>query len=312
MLLSIFGYVVYATLGFIKKEVFMLKKLIFCGIVVAVTLNFIGHGEETVKAGGVKLTEKDEFTLAAYVRCSRKSDDKVFGHLADYLSEATGYKIKYIKVKSEDEFLRKLRDTDFAVQHSFALWVLNKKNIDHNHEPIAIATNFDEGKPEDRGTIVTRADSDIRTINDLRGKTFLFGSKHNSPKFFSAYMTFKDAGIDINKDLKSYEYGGACKDNSKRVFDGEFDACVTGTWFKISGKKHPYFTDLRLLFETKRVPMHIFSASKKNDKKIVKEIKKALLKWKIKNQFIRGFVELSGNEFAEIGENVKKYDVPIF
>jgi len=290
----------------------MLKKLIISGIVVAVTLNFIGYGEETVKAEGANLTEKGEFSLAAYVRCSRKSDDKVFGLLADYLSEATGYKIKYIKAKSEDEFLRKLRDTDFAVQHSFALWILNKKNVDHNHEPIAIATNFDEGKPEDRGTIVVKANSDIRGINDLRGKTFLFGAVHNGPKFFSPYMTFKDAGIDIDKDLKSYEFGKACKDNSKRIFNGEFDACVTGTWFKISGRKLPYFTELRLLFQTKRVPQHIFTASIKIDKKIVKEIKKALLKWEAMDEFIRGFVELSGNELTEIGENVKKYGVPIF
>ena len=46
----------------------MLKKLVISGIIVAVTLNFIGHGEETVKAEGVNLTEKDEFNLADYVR----------------------------------------------------------------------------------------------------------------------------------------------------------------------------------------------------------------------------------------------------
>jgi phosphonate transport system substrate-binding protein len=290
----------------------MLKKLVISSIIVAVTLNFSSHGVETVKAGGVNITEKGEFSLAAYVRCSRKSDNKVFGLLADYLSVATGYKIKYIKAKSEDEFLRKLRDIDFAVQHSFSLWILNKKNVDHNHEPIAISTNFDEGQPEDRGTIVVKANSDIRGINDLRGKTFLFGSKHNSPKFFSPYMTFKDAGIDIDKDLKSYEFGGACKDNAKRVFNGEFDACVTGTWFKISGRKQPYFTELRLLFQTKRVPQHLFTASKKIDKKIAKKIKKALLKWEATDEFIRGFTELSGNELNEIGENVKKYGVPIY
>ena len=90
MLLRTFGHVVYATFGFIKKEMSMLKKLIISGIVVAVTLKFIGYGEETVKAEGANLTEKGEFSLAAYVRCSRKSDDKVFGLPADYLSEATG------------------------------------------------------------------------------------------------------------------------------------------------------------------------------------------------------------------------------
>ncbi len=39
----------------------MFKKLIIIGIIVAVTLIFISYGEETVKAGGVKLPEKGEF-----------------------------------------------------------------------------------------------------------------------------------------------------------------------------------------------------------------------------------------------------------
>jgi ABC-type phosphate/phosphonate transport system substrate-binding protein len=279
---------------------------------VACILNLFGHEEYAVKAEEVTIAKKGEYNLAAYVRCSRKSDDKVFGLLSDYLSTVTGYKIEYVKSKSEDDFLRKLKDTDFAIQHSFAFWVLNHKKVDHNHTPVAITTNFDENKPEDRGTIVVRSNSNIRTMDDLRGKTFLFGAKHNTPKFFSPYMTFIDAGIDIEKDLKRYEFGGSCKDNSRRIFKGEFDACVTGAWFVISGKKQPYFNDLKLLFDTKRVPQHLFTVSNEIDHKIVEKVKKALLEWKIKNQFICGFTELSGNELTGIGENVKKYGVPIF
>lgn len=290
----------------------MLKFLSITSISVIISLIFIFHEVESVKAEDINTTGKDDFILAAYVRCSRQSDDKVFGLLSKYLSEATGYRIKYIKVKSENDFLSKLRDVDFAVQHSFAFWVLNNKKVDHNHKPIAISTSFDEGKPDDRGTIVVRADSDISTINDLRGKTFLFGSKHNTPKFFSPYMTFIDAGIDIDKDLKRYAFGSACKDNSKRIFEGEFDACVTGYWFKISGNKLPFFNELKLLFQTKRVPQHLFTVSNRIDMNIVGNIKNALLEWEIKNQFISGFTELSGNELTEIGENVTKYKVPIF
>jgi hypothetical protein len=72
----------------------MLRILKISGIIVACIINLLGHEEYAVKAEEVTIAKKSEYNLAAYVRCSRKSDDKVFGLLSDYLSTVTGYKIK--------------------------------------------------------------------------------------------------------------------------------------------------------------------------------------------------------------------------
>lgn len=80
-----------------------------------------------------------------------------------------------------------------------------------------------EGKPYHRAVIITRADSDLKSIEDLKGRTFAFGDRRSTSSHIIPRAMLKQAGIDI-KDLKYYNYLGHHDDVVKAVLNGEFDA----------------------------------------------------------------------------------------
>jgi phosphonate transport system substrate-binding protein len=71
--------------------------------------------------------------------------------------------------------------------------------------------------------IITRADSDIKTVGDLRGRTFAFGDVKSTSSHIIPRAMLKDAGIDI-EDLQYYSYLGHHDDVGRAVVKGDFDA----------------------------------------------------------------------------------------
>jgi methyl-accepting chemotaxis protein len=80
-----------------------------------------------------------------------------------------------------------------------------------------------EGKPYHHTVIITKADSDIRSVEDLKGRTFAFGNIHSTSGHIIPRSMLKDAGIDIDQ-LQYYNYFGHHDDVAKAVLKGDFDA----------------------------------------------------------------------------------------
>lgn len=243
----------------------------------------------------------------------------MFSPLVDYLSEETGLDIKLVVVETEKEFDETVKEVDFTLQDAFSVYIHDKKIA--ALYPLVIAVS-EKGESEERGAIIVRADSDIKSISDLRGKTFLFGSAHNAPKFLAAFVTLKKSGVDPDNDLKSYDLGGDCSDNAMSVFLGEYDAGAVCRDFvdgKEGKKKFNFETDLRVVADTVPVPNWMLTASENVDKDTVEKVKKALLKISPESSLAQevleetewgGFVRYS-DELNKTDELVEKYTVPI-
>ncbi len=75
--------------------------------------------------------------------------------------------------------------------------------------PLVVAVQRMTGKSHYRSTIIARYDSDIRTIEDLKGKTFAFVDPiSTSGSLYPKYM-LKSRGFDIAKDFKTTYYAGS-------------------------------------------------------------------------------------------------------
>ena len=75
--------------------------------------------------------------------------------------------------------------------------------------------------------IITRADSGIKKLEDLRGKTFAFGdSLSTSGNIFPRKM-FKERGIDPVRDFKQVLYSGGHDATVLAVLNGKVDAGAT-------------------------------------------------------------------------------------
>lgn len=79
-----------------------------------------------------------------------------------------------------------------------------------------------QGKPYHRAAIIVRADSGIKRVSDLRGKTFAFVSPKSATGHIAPLATLKDAGIMVDA-LRSYEFLGSHDKVAEAVLNGAID-----------------------------------------------------------------------------------------
>jgi phosphonate transport system substrate-binding protein len=75
--------------------------------------------------------------------------------------------------------------------------------------------------------IITRADSSIQTLDDLRGKTFAFGDALSTTGNIFPRKMFKERGIDPVRDFKQILYSGGHDATVLAVLNGKVDAGAT-------------------------------------------------------------------------------------
>lgn len=237
--------------------------------------------------------------------------------IVDYLNVATKLHIELAVTESYEDFsdLQKKRNVDFVIQDAFSTYLINQQA---KLVPVACVIS-PKGELYDPGFFVVRADSEIKRLSDLKGRTLLFGPKANAAKYLAAYILLKKSQIDVEKDL-TYEFGGTCPHNAMSVFLGEHDAgLVCGLYMAQPNKRFNFETDLRVIAQTGDWPPYwIVSASKKSDEIVMNNVKDALLELDMKNPKThevlsickwKGFTKYSG-EIDIVEKLVKKYAVP--
>ena len=84
-----------------------------------------------------------------------------------------------------------------------------------------------KGSPYYYAAIITRADSGIKSLEDLRGKTFAFGDPLSTSANVFPRKMFHDHGIDPVRDFKQILYAGGHDATVLAVLNGKVDAGAT-------------------------------------------------------------------------------------
>jgi len=84
-----------------------------------------------------------------------------------------------------------------------------------------------KGNPYYYAAIITRADSGIKKLEDLRGKTFAFGDPLSTSANVFPRKMFHDRGIDPVRDFKHILYSGGHDATVLAVLNGKVDAGAT-------------------------------------------------------------------------------------
>jgi len=80
-----------------------------------------------------------------------------------------------------------------------------------------------EGAPVYFSYIITAPESSISTVEDIKGKSFGFGSKDSTSSHLIPRLELKKSGIDVT-DLKEYPYHDTHSEVIDKVLSGELDA----------------------------------------------------------------------------------------
>lgn len=206
---------------------------------------------------------------------------KKFYPLAVFLQNEIGSKVVIQVPKDRDELFHLINSgkTDFVYQPP-QVYV----QLEEHYKKSEILTGLSlRGERKQHGLLIVRSDSNIRRIADLRGKTLLFGQEFSTTKTVAGKALLQRHGINYQKDLREYRYGGSCEEVALNVYLNAADAGFVCDHLSLNLKLPTPKTlpippnSLRVIAETEACPTWIFSAVKSADAPTVSAVIRALL-----------------------------------
>ena len=128
----------------------------------------------------------------------KEKNDATYRPLAEHLSRQLGRPVKLYTVDTWEGLAKSLAngETDIALMGPWGYVLAN-----HVAGAQAVASILYDGKPEYYAIMVTHPKSGIRSIADLKGRTFAFGDKGSTSGYLIPYHHFQKNGIDPDKYL---------------------------------------------------------------------------------------------------------------
>ena len=123
----------------------------------------------------------------------RDKNDSTYKPLANYLAAKLGRAIELRTVDTWEGLAKSLAngETDLALMGPWGYVLAN-----HEAGAQAISTILYDGKPEYFALMITHPDSGIKSVQDLKGRTFAFGDKGSTSGYLIPLHYFMTQGIN--------------------------------------------------------------------------------------------------------------------
>jgi len=164
--------------------------------------------------------EEQIITFGFDRRLEPKEDVKMYVSFLRYLERETGYRFK-LHVSSRDGGV--VRDLGIGVVQFAAIGTLSYLQARQRYGVRMLVRGLNaEGKGEYQAIIFTRPDSDIQSIEDIRGRSFAFGARTSTQGHLLPRLMLAEVGIEL-ADLKAFEYTGSHADCANAVISGRYE-----------------------------------------------------------------------------------------
>jgi phosphonate transport system substrate-binding protein len=133
----------------------------------------------------------------------REKNDATYRPLAQHLAQKLGRAVELRTVDTWEGLAKSLAngETDIALMGPWGYVLAN-----HVAGAQVVSTIEYDGKPEYFAIIVTHPDSGVKTMADLKGKTFAFGDKGSTSGYLIPLHHFMSQGIDPDKYFSKVLY----------------------------------------------------------------------------------------------------------
>ena len=143
-----------------------------------------------------------------------------FNNLAEYLSEETGFEVRYVPQADYAAVVTSFKQGDIHLAWYGGLTGVQARLAVPDAEAIA-------QRPRDaefHSVFVAAPDSGITELADLQGKSITFGSESSTSGHLMPRSFLNDAGIDVEQDLSSISFSGSHDRTWRLVEAGSYDA----------------------------------------------------------------------------------------
>jgi methyl-accepting chemotaxis protein len=145
---------------------------------------------------------------------------KRFSPLVNYLGQRIG---KKVELKVAPDFETAVRDIGEGVTQLCYMTPSTYIEAHRKYGTELLVKFLRDGKPFQHSVIISKADSNIEFVRQLKGRSFAFGDMHSTSSHIVPRGMLLKEGIDL-KDLSYYNFLGHHDDVVKAVLNGEFDA----------------------------------------------------------------------------------------
>lgn len=144
--------------------------------------------------------------------------------LAEMLGESLGQPVKEFTATNYVGVVEGLGSgqVDFGIIPPFAYALAHKES----DAEVILTTVDDDGTTGYHSIIMVRKDSDINTIEDLKGKNVAFVDPSSTSGYLFPGAYLKENGIDLEKDI-NYQYSGGHDKSLQLLLNGDVDAIAT-------------------------------------------------------------------------------------
>lgn len=211
----------------------------------------------------------EELVLSVHPFLPAKEVIAKFTPLANYLTKQLGVKVTVRVGASYDEHIQAIGkdQVDLAYMGPASYVSLVNK---YGKKPTLARIEMD-GKPTFHGYIVTRKDSAIKTLQDLKGKSFAFGDPKSTMSYVVPHFMLAEAGV-ITDDSVEHPFLGTHKNVALGVLSGDYaaGAMKPAVFRKFEAK------GLRVLAVSPEISEHVFVSRANLPEKTVNALRKAM------------------------------------
>jgi len=206
---------------------------------------------------------------------------EMMSKLLQYLSEKTGQTFTQVFPKSYDDHLAMCKAGEVDVSYSNPIDYIKiapkAGTRPTGFTPLVIAVLPPPEGAEYWGIIITRNDSGIEKVEDLKGKKGMFIAPSAVGGYLAQVAYLKDKGIDAKKDLDMIEAPGQKQDKAvMAVYNREVDYAFVRNEAVDITKDRIDITQIKTIVETPKVPQWVIATSATLDAALATKIQQAL------------------------------------
>jgi phosphonate transport system substrate-binding protein len=229
------------------------------------------------KKSAIKKADLPTYKIGYMICNSRKETNSRFKPFTAYLSKKLGVNFEMEAIDTTD-FTKKIDSLDFTHTNSLLYIMMNR----YNGVEVLATEMKDSLGSKSQGVIMTLKKSPIKKIEDLRGKTMIFGPTLAPTGFMSEVDILLKHGLDPDKDLAFYTVPRGSDKHEKVVYGVLFERYDAGALpiadlENMAADNKISMDDFRILDKGVIIPYCNFAVSQRVDEAFAQKFKEAVI-----------------------------------
>lgn len=211
----------------------------------------------------------DELILSVHPFLPANEVKTRFSPLADYLAEQIGIKVTVRVGAGYDEHIQAIGKDQVDLAYMGPASYVTLVN-QYGNKPTLARIEM-EGKATFHGYIVTRSDSAINNLDDLKGQSFAFGDPKSTMSYVVPHFMLTQAGV-ITNDSAEHTFLGSHINVALAVLSGDYAAgAIKPAVFRKFESK-----GLRIIAVSPEISEHVFVSRTDLPEKTINDLRKAM------------------------------------